>query len=239
MRKSIVVPLLVLFLAVSVVVPALATDDGGDATTTSVSDATTTVPDDGESDTGSVTPWWLLILVGVALIMIVAALVSRGSSPTTEPSPATWKDRARTGYAEGRWLADSLSEDLAIWRGNSAVDAGTTPIPDSGRAHEDTWKQVPIRLENAKTALYSLEASAPDSRARSYAQSAVVALDTLRAAVDSRADARATYRTLERSEPSGSPTLAEARDREIRSSTNLHRSRDELSKALGALATIL
>lgn len=195
---------------------------------------TTIAPDPGEDPSeeseGSV-PVWLIVLVGFALIMIIAALMKGGSKPAPVQPKVTWKDLARAAFADTRWLGDALTEELAVWRGSP--DAG-----DSGSALATNWSQIPSRMEAAKSNLYALEASAPDTNTAVRARTTVDALLALRAAVDERSAARTNYRAVEADASAPSEALVAARDREIRASTNLFRLRASLSEALNGLSTL-
>ncbi|MCB1247302.1 MAG: hypothetical protein KDB69_08555 [Acidimicrobiia bacterium] len=220
---------------------ALAADgDGGpDTTTTTAASDTTTSPDDGASDEPiERAPWWLLILVVVAVVLIVIALAS-GRRPKPVPvATVSWKDHARMGYAEARWMNDTLTEDLAVWRGNALVDDTTAVGSTAGTGLAESWAQLAGRMDRCRSHLYALEAAAPDPRSAQSARRAVETVTSLRAAVDARADARAGYRNAEDSGASPEQ-LIEARDREIRTSTNLHRDREAAATALRDLSTLL
>ena len=99
-------------------------------TTAAPEETTTTVAPDDEAD--DETPWWLLLLVLFSLIVIIASLIRRGSRKkvTVVPGAPTWKDHARAGYADARWLYDAMAEDVAVWRGNAQFD-GATAVGDA------------------------------------------------------------------------------------------------------------
>lgn len=198
-----------------------------------------TSPEDPEAE--STTPWWLLILSGVALIALIVAFVSRGSKKDPPPPPPgrlTWRDHAKAGYAGARWAFDALSEDVAIWRGNAQFD-GTTDIGSTaGTSLAETWAQLGPRIDTARDSLYALEADAPDPRTSEMARSVITTMAALRGAVDARAEARFAYRSAEQSATESPTALIEARDREIRASTNFNIARSDFAQSLNRFATI-
>lgn len=201
--------------------------------TTAAPGDTTAPEEDGE------TPWWILILVGIGLLLLIGALVSRGSKSTTPaaPPPVTWKDHARRGYADARWLYDNMTEDLAVWRGNATFEGATDAGETAGTSRAQAWTDVTAKYAKASDELYALEASAPDNNTALVAQNAVAALKATRQAVDARADARLSYRKAD-AEGAPSTDLADARDREVRASRNLADARSAYAKALTDLSTI-
>jgi hypothetical protein len=232
MRTKVVFVLFPLVLSLGAIIPtAVAVEDVPRETTTTVS--TTIALDPGEDQTEGVgnVPWWLLILVSVALITIVVALTRGGSKPSPVIQPVTWKDLARESFANTRWLSDALTEELALWRGNP-------PVGDAGSAVASTWSQVANRMETAKSNLYALEASAPDTNTAARARTTVDALIALRSAVDERAAARANYRAVESDPNADTASMINARDREIRATSSLYRARASLAEALNGLATV-
>ncbi len=244
MSKKIALVLLVLTIALAACdgegLPTTSTGDGG-ATTTEAPDTTeapaTTEAPDGTDATD--TPWWLLILVGLALIFVIIAFTRRGSRAAAAPAPrVTWKTNARSAYAEARWLYDALGEDLAIWRGNATfegtADVGTTAA--TGKA--ETWQELQQRQGRALDALYALEASPPDNQSAAVAQRTIATLRATRDAVDARAEARYAYRSAER-ESAPPERLRDARDREVRASRNLSDARNEYARALTDLSTLV
>jgi hypothetical protein len=199
-----------------------------------------TDPDEGTDEEGT-TPWWLLILAGVALIALIVAFVSRGSKtqpPVPVPGRLTWKDHATAGYAGARWAYDALSEDVAIWRGNAQFEATTEIGATAGTTMAETWAQLGPRIDAARESLYALEASSPDPRTAEMARSVITTMLAVRTAVDARAEARYAYRTAEQSATESPSELIEARDREIRSSTNFNSARSDFAEALSRFSTI-
>jgi hypothetical protein len=231
---------------------------GGSTITTNGSDTTnspdttgpdTTIPDTTTSpDTTTAggggddtTPWWLLIVIGAAFLILIVALVSRGSkkSPPQTASRLTWKDHGRQGYADARWLYDAMSDDVAIWRGNAQFDGVTAVGATASTGKAELWNEIGPRLDGARSSLYALEAAAPDPQTAQSAQVTVNSMMTVRSALDSRADARAAYRAAEVNAADNPQTLMDARDREVRASTNLNQARAEFARALTNLSTVI
>ncbi len=199
----------------------------------------TTVPagEDGESTT----PWWLLLVVVGAFGILIIAFVSRGSKKkiVVAPPPTTWKDNARRGYADARWLYDAMSEDLAIWRGNATYDSTAAVGATAGTALAETWQQLDSRISKASDNLYALEAAAPDQRTSQAASTVVASMRSVRRSVDDRAEARMNYRTVEAGADAGQIVLQDAREREVRASRNLAEARSAYGTALTNLSTLL
>lgn len=198
----------------------------------------TTTPNGGGDGT---TPWWLLIIIGIALLILIVALVSRGSKkpvPQTA-STLTWKDHGRQGYADARWLYDAMSDDVAIWRGNAQYDGVTAVGATASTGKAELWNELGPRLDSARSSLYALEAAAPDPQTSQSAQATVNTMMAVRTALDSRADARAAYRAAEATAADNPQALMDARDREVRSSTNLNQARAEFARALTNLSTVI
>ena len=150
----------------------------------------------------------------------------------------TWKDNARKGYAEARWLYDAMGEDVAVWRGNAQFD-GTTAVGASastGRAED--WTEMQRRLGEASDALYALEAASPDTRTAEAARATIDTMRDTRDKVDARAEARFAYRKAEDAGAS-QEDLIQARDREVRASRNLADSRSAFAKALTDLSAVV
>ncbi len=212
-----------------------------DAPDTTDAPETTEAPVDGETSDDESPPWWLLILLGVALVLLIAAFVSRGkSAPAAGVAAApTWKDHARAGYAASRRLYDSMGEDMAVWRGNAQFDDATTVGDTAATSKAETWAQLSAALTKASDSLYALEAAAPDPRTAETARTTVTKMLAVRSALDARSEARFAYRTTEAVPEQQAPVLAEARDREIRASRNLIEARNEFALALTNLSTII
>jgi len=198
----------------------------------------TTAPEDSEAAS---TPWWLLVLVLGAFLVLLIAFISRGSKKrvVVAPPPTSWKDSAREGYADARWLYDAMSEDLAIWRGNATFDSKVEVGATAATALADTWHQLDGRIGKASDHLYSLEAAAPDQRTAQAANATVAAMRSVRTAVDARAEARMHYRTIESGAEADALALQDAREREVRSARNLAEARGAFGGALTNLSTVL
>lgn len=178
-------------------------------------------------------PWWLLILVSVGLIVILMSLVRRGSRKNRAMDPTSWKSDARSGYAHAHWLYDAMSEDLAVSRGNTLFEpVGDTAATSSAN---DRWREFDRRYDEASDSLYRLEVGAPDNRSAAAAHTLVAAMTRTRKAFDARADARLGYRRSVAAEGNGSG-LADARDREVRTSITLSEARVRFSDALAELS---
>ena len=213
------------------------------ATTTQAPDTTqapeTTEP--GTEEGESTTPWWLLILIGIAFLVLIIAFVSRGSKKkvVVAPPPVSWKDSARSGYADARWLYDAMSEDLGIWRGNATFDSTSEVGATAATALADTWRQLDARIGSASDHLYALEAASPDQRTAEAANATVRSMRAVRTAVDSRAEARMNYRSVQETSSSDPLALQDAREREVRSARLLAESRSDFGSALTHLSTVL
>jgi hypothetical protein len=205
--------------------------------TTQASDTTVAGDEDSEKET----PWWLLLLVLGALLILVVAFVARGSkkSVVVAPPPVSWKDNARAGYANARWLYDAMTEDLAVWRGNTVVDGASETGSAAATSLANTWQQLDGRMGDASDELYALESSAPDQRTASVAGETISALRALRTTVDARAESRVGYRAAESSDGNDTEVLKEARDREVRTSRNLAEARSALGEALTSLSAVV
>jgi hypothetical protein len=174
-------------------------------------------------------------------LIVVLARSGKKKDVTVANAAPSWKDLARGGYADSRWLFDHLTEALAIWRGNAQYDQKTEVGSTAETANAETWGQLAGRMSSATDQLYGLEAAAPDTRTAQSARSVVDRLNDTRAAVDARAESRHAYRVAE-GEAAGqadrSAQLSSLRDRELRSSENLTESRRRLAEALTSLSAI-
>jgi len=205
---------------------------------------TTQAPDTTEVPAGEgEAPWWILIVGGVLFVILIVVLARSGKKKnvTVANAAPSWKDLARRGYADSRWLFDHLTEALAIWRGNAQYDQKTDVGSTAETANAETWGQLANRMGTATDSLYGLEAGAPDTRTAQSARSVVDRLNDTRSAVDARAEARYAYRAAE-GEAAGQPDratrLSSLRDRELRSSENLTEARRRLAEALTNLSAV-
>jgi hypothetical protein len=207
------------------------------AGTTQASD--TTAP--GEDGDDSETPWWVLLLVLAGLLLLIVAFVSRGSKKSAAVSPprVSWKDNARAGYADARWLYDAMTEDLAVWRGNAMFDAESDEPMAAGTSLANTWQLLDGHMGQAGDQLYALEASAPDQKSAQMASVTISTMRALRSMVDARAASRMNYRTTESGGGAKDTSLSDAREREVRSSRNLAEARSAFGSSLTNLSTLL
>lgn len=217
------------------------TTDSSDTTqspdTTQATD--TTAAADAADD--SETPWWLLLLVLGAFLLLIVAFVARGSKKNVvvAPPPVSWKDNARSGYTDARWVYDAATEDLAVWRGN-ALSAGEDAAPTvAGSSFATNWQQLDGRVGKTSDELYAFEGSAPELRMGQIAGSTISSMRAVRLAVDARADARLNYRTVEAAGSTDTTALSNAREREVRSSRALAEARSAYGAALTDLSTLL
>lgn len=194
------------------------------------------------------TPWWVLIIVGGALLMMIVSFGWRGNKAKvverTPPGAPTWKDHARAGYADARWLYDAMEEDLALWRANTQFSESGDVHPSVGTSRAETWQGLAVRINHARDHLHALEAAAPDAGTAEVARTTLTTLTAVRTALDARAESRYAYRTMETAprDPASSDArsvLIEARDHEVRASTNLNRARSEYAAALTALSNVI
>jgi hypothetical protein len=195
----------------------------------------------GEDGSDSETPWWLLLLVLGALLILIVVFVSRGSKKTVvvPQRSSSWKDDARAGYVDARWLYDAMTEDLAVWRGNQLFNAPSGAATPPGTSLSATWQQLDGRMGQATDELYAFESAMSDPKSAEMGNATITSLQTLRSAVDARADARASYCTVESKEVSDTPALQDAREREVRASRTLAASRSDLGAALTNLSTLI
>ena len=140
------------------------------------------------------------------------------------PLAPTWKDHLRDGYTETLWLNDALTEDLALWRGNTLAD---TTTPTEGTALADRWVQVDARMNTARNALYKAEAAAPDQTTANQVRALGQQLANVRTAIDARADARLAAQR--------SPDEFDIAERERISATNLAEARAQLAATLSSI----
>lgn len=188
----------------------------------------TAAPDNGDGDGLEASTIWVVAGLVVAFILL-GWLMGRSRKPAA-PAPVsgpTWKDHLREGYTEARWLDDAMTEELAIWRGNSMARAETTQ-PGTGLA--DRWGQLDSRMNRARDGLYKAEAAAPDQTSSQLVRNTIVALDATRTAIDARAEARLNS--------TGSPDRGTA-ERERIASTNLAESRVALNSALTSVSGLV
>jgi hypothetical protein len=180
-----------------------------------------------------------LLIVLFGLFILIIALFVGSKRRKAVPAPAAWKSNAQHGYAEARWLADNMTEPLAIWHGDAEFEgddaAGAT---DSSRAR--VWDQITPRMERATSELYALEAAAgPNSPAMRASQATISALNDTFGAINARSDARAAYLTVSDADEAPSASeLTASRDREARAATSLTEAQHRLTAALTELSAI-
>jgi hypothetical protein len=196
-----------------------------------------------DEGTGEETPWWVLLVTvgGVIVLVGTVAFGGRGKELRVAAPDPGWKPKARSAYAEARWLSDAMTEDLAVWRGNAQFDGTTAPGSSAQSAAAETWQALAGRMDRARDALYGLEAAAPNARTAQTARAVAAGLLRARSALDARAEARFHYRTVDdTSGDEGVPrnAVAEARDRELRSAQNLAADNDALAELVVRLSVL-
>jgi hypothetical protein len=229
------------------------TADGGAAgSDTTVAPATTAAPDAGSGSSETTapvvedeeTPWWVLIVVGLAIILLVAVLAAGGKKKkqtvAVAAAPTTWKNQARAGYADAHWLYDNMTEDLAIWRGNTAYDASTGAPESVASGKADAWNQLTGRMNQGTGALYSAKASVQDPQIATMLQAVVNDLNSVRSDLDNRADTRKQGRIAEADPGADAPAAqGRARGAEQQASQILATDRNSLAASLTALARVI
>lgn len=210
-----------------------------EAPATTASPTTTVAP---EEEDGGFPVEALAIGLGVLLLFLLIGWLmgrSRRSSqaPPVAPAagPPTYKDFAREGYADARWLLDNLTEELAVWRGNALFEGRTGSEDAAASALAAHWAQVDTRHDQATRQLYQAEASAPDQTTSATVRTAIDALNATRAAVDARAEARFASRGIGEGDQFA---MAQAADRERLAASNLATARQELNDALIRLSAV-
>ena len=218
---------------------------GTEAPDTTAAPAVTEAPaeGEGEGDGEGISQEALFIGLGILLLFLVIGWLmgrSRKQAPAPATAPAaagarTYADYVRDGYSEARWLADALTDELALWRGNALFDDRTAPEDAAGTAMADSWAQIDSRMNNATDELYRAEAAAPDQSTAATVRQTVDALSAARTAVDGRAEARFNTRGVAADDQY---ELAQAADRERLASSTLADARRTLSDALIALSAL-
>jgi hypothetical protein len=228
------------FLVIAVPLAVLAATDGVVAAQEAPAETSPPAETVPPTDTGAdETPWWvLLIVLGGLFILIVALLAGRRKKPKSTGAVPAWRTHARAGYAEARWLADNMTESLAIWHGNAEHEGGAGSSA-TDTANAEVWDQIPERKQRAGAELYALEAaSGPGSAALAASQLTTAALDDTYAALTERSDARAGYLAAGDASDEASESLTAARDREVRASGKLTASHQQLASALTKLKPV-
>jgi hypothetical protein len=226
-------------------------EGGAAASDTTAAAATTAAPDAGSGSSETTapaaedeeTPWWVLIVVGLAIIVLVVVLAAGGKKKQTvevAAAPTTWKNQARAGYADAHWLYDNMTEDLAIWRGNTAYDASTGAPASAESGKADAWNQLTGRMDQATGALYSAKASVQDPQMATMLQAVVNDLNSVRSDLDNRAEARKQARIAEADSGADAPAAqGRARGAEQQASQSLTTDRNSLATSLTALARVI
>jgi len=213
--------------------------------TTSAAAATTAAPEDGESDNDLTL---VFIVGGILLIILIVALVAGRSSQETNitsaapPAPAPpaspWTEAARSAYANTRWCADHITEQLAIWRGNTMVDGDQSATDPAAATNAETWSQLGGRMSAATNSLYSLEGAVP-AASQPIVRGVVDSLNNVRSAADELAKSQVDVRHLEDGrhsiEGSVQAQLATAKARRTEAVDDLNGKRHSLDTALGNL----
>jgi hypothetical protein len=179
--------------------------------------------------------------LGVLLLFLVIGwLMGRSRKSTPLPAVAapvvTWKDHTREGYSQARWLYDSLTDDLAVWRGNALFEGIPDPSASAGTSLAATWAQLSDRTDKATNSLYRAEAAAPDQMSAETIRNVITALQTSRSAVDARAEARLKSRGVDGSDQAAA---TQAANRERLAAGNLTDARAQVAGALTALSAIV
>lgn len=216
--------------------------DGATAAETTTAPASTEAPTGGSSGTEGAqadeeTPWWVLIIVLVAVVILVTVIaVSRPRKKTVTVTPAapsvTWRSEVRAGYTDAHWLYDTMTEELAVWRGNQAAGAA----PATGTAKSEAWDQLGTRMARASDSFYSAKADAPDAQAEAMAQAVVDDLNAVRSDLDDRAEARRRSRSVESADATAQ---AEARNGEQRTSQKLAGDRAQLATSMTSISKVM
>jgi hypothetical protein len=199
-----------------------------------------------EGDSSEVLLFGGLVLLAFLLVGVLIGRSrnrNRAGSETQVPAAAqgdeakpTFKDQARDGYSESRWLLDSMTEELAIWRGNAQFDGQTEVGDTAATAMASNWAQLETRMAAATSDLYRAEASAPDQNTAGTLRATITALNAVRAGIDARAEARLNSRNAEGQDLT---VQAEAADRERLSASNLSEARQQLTSSLVTLSALL
>jgi hypothetical protein len=159
------------------------------AATTSTTAMDATGDETGQTGSGVDAPaiWVVLGLVSAFVLLGWLMGRTRRPSPPAAVTTPTWKDHLRDGYGEALWLREGMTEELAVWRGNSLADPTSET---AGTAMSDRWGQVDVRMSRARNHLRRAEAAAPDPTAARSIGDCVQRLDAVRASLDARAQAR-------------------------------------------------
>ena len=162
------------------------------------------------------------------------------TTSTVPPPATTWKTQARSGYTDAHWLYDNMTEDLAVWRGNSTYDASTAAPASAASGKADAWNQLTGRMNRATAALYAAKASVQDPQIAATLQAAVNDLNSVRSDLDNRAEARSRARTAEAdTSADAAPAQGRARSTEQQASQALSTDRNSLAASLTALAGVM
>jgi hypothetical protein len=196
---------------------------------------TSEAPEESEGETNWVLWLGLFLLAFLLIGMIIGRSRKKTPVPVAATAEKTFKDYARDGYSETRWLFDGLTDELAIWRGNALYEHRTATDDSAGTAMLATWSQADDRMNQATDQLYRAEAAAPDQNTAETVRTTISALGETRTAVDARAEARLNTRQTESTDQ---VALAEAGERESLASTNLTEKRQKLNDALLALSAV-
>ncbi len=175
-------------------------------------------------------PWWVLILVVIALVLVIVSLVLRASARRKgAPQEPSWKDEARDGYQDARWLTENLTDEFAAWMGDQK-GSGAEGSPSS--RNDEIAAALQERTTAAHDHLFALAAKAPDRRAKELADEAATQLSALRRAVEERSDARGAYSATDNAD---TKALSDARAREVRATASLYRVREAAQAAVEGL----
>ncbi len=219
-----------------------------DPATTTAAGAATTAPESGESDNDLTL---VFIVGGILLIILIVALVAgRGTQETTvttaaPPPPAPpaspWSAAARTAYANTRWCADHITDQLATWRGDVMVDGDQSATDPTAATNAETWSQLGGRMSAATNSLYSLEGVVP-AASQPVVRSVVDSLNSVRSAAEEVAKSQVDVRNLADGrhsvEGSVQAQLAAAKTQRTQAVDDLNAKRHSLNTALGKLGAL-
>lgn len=196
-----------------------------------------------EAEIASAVALGVVLLLVVLLVVIIlarrrAARPHEGSTAAVVSGHPYWQARARTAYADVRWLQDRLDVTVAAWRGLELAAPQETD-PDDPR--ERDWRGIERRLPGTLDELYDLEAHAPGPAERQAVEQVTRSLQHLDDAVGDLARHLRDHPNERAREPAGGASgppdrvidLGPAQGDEVRDA------RARLTRALGDLQVLL